>query len=76
MLIIYIESETHLHQIIYLLEYATQRSPQNYQFRLILIRIYRLLGLYLFILMTQPILILFPRSRPFPIYRTVQTPPH
>ncbi|KAI0256800.1 actin cytoskeleton organization protein [Lactifluus subvellereus] len=34
----------HLHNAVVLLEYASRRSPQSYQIRLELIRIYRLLG--------------------------------
>jgi N-terminal acetyltransferase B complex non-catalytic subunit len=34
----------HLHSAVVLLEYALRRSPQSYQVRLGLVRIYRLLG--------------------------------
>jgi N-terminal acetyltransferase B complex non-catalytic subunit len=38
----------HLHNAVVLLEYALKRSPQSYQIRLELIRIYRLLGVSYF----------------------------
>ncbi len=37
-------TDAHLHNAIVLLEYASKKSPQSYQIHLVLVRIYRLLG--------------------------------
>jgi len=40
----------HLHKAVVLLEYASRKSPQSFQMRLALIRIYRLLGMFVLFL--------------------------
>jgi N-terminal acetyltransferase B complex non-catalytic subunit len=40
-------SVAHLHNAVVVLEYASRKSPQSYQIHLELIRIYRLLGMFL-----------------------------
>ena len=47
----------HLHNAIVLLEYALKKSPQSYQIRLELVRIYRLLGVAAIFYLACPIVL-------------------
>jgi N-terminal acetyltransferase B complex non-catalytic subunit len=38
----------HLHNAVVILEYASRKSPQSYQIHLELVRIYRLLGVFVY----------------------------
>jgi N-terminal acetyltransferase B complex non-catalytic subunit len=38
----------HLHNAVVILEYASRKSPQSYQIHLELVRIYRLLGMFVY----------------------------
>lgn len=38
----------HLHNAVVILEYASKKSPQSYQVHLLLVRIYRLLGMFVY----------------------------
>jgi N-terminal acetyltransferase B complex non-catalytic subunit len=39
----------HLHNAVVILEYASRKSPQSYQIHLGLVRIYRLLGIFVYV---------------------------
>lgn len=39
----------HLYNAVVILEYASRKSPQSYQIHLVLVRIYRLLGMFVYL---------------------------